>query len=88
MKIYLIVGFIIEQLEIRCFNLNLVNSPVPEALMRINLDIDFILDSYVKIVSSNERVWQSDEDELFLVRSVNQLLRLIVQNNFSPTKNR
>lgn len=81
-------GFIIEQVELRCFHLNLVNSPVPEALIRMNLEIDLILDSYVKIVTSNDRVWLSGQDELYLMRSVKHLLRLIMQNNFASTKNR
>lgn len=85
---YLFLGFIIEQLELRCFYLLLVNSPVPEALIKMSLDIDQILDSYVKIVTSNDRVWLTGQDELYLMRSVKQLLRLILQNNFASSKNR
>jgi len=82
------LGFIIEQLELRCFHLALVRSPVPDALIKMNLEVDQILDSYVKIVTSNDRVWLTGQDELYLMRSVNQLLRLILQNNFLSTKNR
>lgn len=82
------LGFIIEQLELRCFNLKIVQSPVPDALMQMNFDVDLILDSYTKIVTSNERVWMTGNDELFLVRSVKRMLRLVIQNNFAFTKNR
>jgi nuclear pore complex protein Nup155 len=83
-----ILGFIIEQLELRCFQLLLINSPVPDALIRMNLEVDLILDSYVKTVTSNDRIWHSERDELYLMRSVNRLLHLIIQNSFSNTKNR
>ena len=82
-------GFIIEQIELRCFQLEMNKSPVPDALMQMmNLDVDQILDSYVKIVTSNDRVWLSGSNELYLMESVKQLLYLIIQNNFASIKNR
>lgn len=61
---------------------------MPDALIRMNLEIDQILDGYVKIVSNNDRMWLSDQDELYLTRSAQQLLRLVMQNNFASSKNR
>lgn len=54
----------------------------------MNLDVDLILDNYVKIITANDRVWLSGQDELFLMRSVKRVLGLIMQNNFGSTKNR
>ncbi|CRK98832.1 CLUMA_CG012077, isoform A [Clunio marinus] len=76
------LSFLIDELEKRCFDLNLPNSPVPEMLLQMNLEIDQILDSYVKIVTSIISV------DFFLIRSVKRLLQLILQNNLSSSKNR
>lgn len=81
-------GFLIEQLELRCFHLKLINSPVPDALIRMSLEVDLILDSYVKVITANDRIWLSGQDELFLMRSVKRLLGLIMHTNFASTKNR
>jgi nuclear pore complex protein Nup155 len=80
--------YLIEQLELRCFQLRLTQSPVPDALVGMNLDADLILDSYLKIVAKNDRLWLTDYDELFLMRSVKRVLNLILQNNFENSRNR
>lgn len=61
---------------------------MPDALLAMNLDADLILDSYIKIVAKNDRLWLTDHDELFLMRSVKRLLNLILQNNFENSRNR
>jgi nuclear pore complex protein Nup155 len=61
---------------------------VPDALIRMNIEVDLILDSYVKVITANDRIWLSGQDELFLMRSVKRLLGLIMHNNFASTKNR
>lgn len=38
--------FIVRELEVRCFRLKLLNSPVPEALLEMNLNFDNLLDIY------------------------------------------
>lgn len=56
--------------------------------MTMNLDIDQVLDSYNKILTSNDRVWLSGSNELYLIESAKKLLYLITQNNFATNKNR
>lgn len=78
----------IGELELRCFQLRLQHSPVPEALFKINVDVDLMLDIYTKIVTANDRIWLSGHDELFLIRSVKKALNLIIQKHLSLSKNR
>ncbi|XP_055543878.1 nuclear pore complex protein Nup154 [Wyeomyia smithii] len=81
--------FIVRELELRCFRLKLFDSPVPEALIEMNLDIDGLLNIYARLISMNERVWVTDEDELYLVRSTAKLLSIIAsQPNLIPLKDR
>uniref|UniRef100_A0A182NTM8 Nucleoporin Nup133/Nup155-like N-terminal domain-containing protein n=1 Tax=Anopheles dirus TaxID=7168 RepID=A0A182NTM8_9DIPT len=40
------LAFIVRELEIRCFRLGMFNSPVPEALIEMNLDIEELLNIY------------------------------------------
>lgn len=82
------LDFLIEQLELRCFHLKLVNSPVPDALCKMNFDVDHVLDIYSHIVTANDRIWMSSNDELYLMRSVKRVLVLLIQNNLSTVKNR
>ena len=72
----------------RCFHLRLSNSPVPEALFKINADVDLMLDIYTKIVTANDRIWLSGHDELYLIRSVKKALSLIIQKHLTLSKNR
>ncbi|XP_058446271.1 nuclear pore complex protein Nup154 [Malaya genurostris] len=83
------LSFIVRELELRCFRLKLFDSPVPEALIEMNLDIDALLNIYSRLISMNERVWVTDEDELYLVRSTAKLLSIIAsQPNLVPLKDR
>lgn len=82
------LDYLIGEMELRCFQLKLTNSPVPDALFSMNVDIDLILDIYTRIVTANDRIWLSDYDELFLIRSVKRLLTLIIQKYLSVSKNR
>ena len=40
--------FIIKELELKCFKLKVVKSPVPQALLAMNLNIDYIFDIYAR----------------------------------------
>jgi hypothetical protein len=80
--------YLIGELELRCFNLKLTESPVPEALFSMNADIDLVLDIYTHVVTANDRVWLADHDELFLIRSVKRLLSLIILKYLPISKNR
>ncbi|CAG9806092.1 unnamed protein product [Chironomus riparius] len=82
------LDYLIGELELRCFQLRLLNSPVPEALFKINADVDLMLDIYTKIVTANDRIWLSGHDELYLIRSVKKALSLIIQKHLSLSKNR
>uniref|UniRef100_A0A182IXE0 Nucleoporin Nup133/Nup155-like N-terminal domain-containing protein n=1 Tax=Anopheles atroparvus TaxID=41427 RepID=A0A182IXE0_ANOAO len=83
------LAFIVRELEIRCFRLGLFNSPVPEALLEMNLDVEELINIYSRLVSMNERIWMTDRDELYLIRSTSALLRLIVaQPTLVPLKSR
>ncbi|XP_035777971.1 nuclear pore complex protein Nup154-like [Anopheles albimanus] len=83
------LAFIVRELEVRCFRLKLYNSPVPEALIDMNLDIEELLNIYSRLVSMNERIWVTEEDELYLIRSTARLLALIVaQPKLVPAKDR
>nr|XP_040239495.2 nuclear pore complex protein Nup154 [Anopheles coluzzii] len=83
------LAFIVREVEIRCFRLGMFNSPVPEALIEMNLDIEELLNIYSRLVSMNERVWVTEEDELYLIRSTSALLSLIVnQPKLVPLKDR
>lgn len=42
----LFTAFIVRELEVRCFKLRVYDSPVPEALLSMNIDIDSLLDVY------------------------------------------
>lgn len=76
-------------MELHCFKLDVRQSPVPDALIvSMNFDVDHVLDSYVKIVTSNDRVWLQGTNELYLIESVQKLLQLIWQNSFAHAKNR
>lgn len=57
-------------------------------IVSMNFDVDHVLDSYVKIVTSNDRVWLQGTNELYLIESVQKLLQLIWQNSFAHAKNR
>ncbi|XP_065080595.1 nuclear pore complex protein Nup154 [Ochlerotatus camptorhynchus] len=81
--------FIVRELELRCFRLRLFESPVPDALIEMNLDVDSMLNIYSRLISMNERVWVTDEDELYLVRSTAKLLSIVSsQPNLVPLKDR
>ncbi|XP_055597782.1 nuclear pore complex protein Nup154 [Uranotaenia lowii] len=81
--------FIVRELELRCFRLKMFDSPVPEALIEMNLDVDSLLNIYSRLVSMNERVWVTEEDELYLVRSTAQLLSIVAsQPNLVQLKDR
>lgn len=54
----------------------------------MNFDADLLLDSYIKIVAKNDRMWLNEHDELFLMRSVKRILNLILQTNFENSRNR
>lgn len=41
-------AFIARELEVRCFKLRVYDSPVPEALLSMNIDIDSLLDIYAR----------------------------------------
>ncbi|KFB48176.1 AGAP007999-PA-like protein [Anopheles sinensis] len=83
------LAFIVRELEIRCFRLGLFNSPVPEALLEMNLDVEELINIYSRLVSMNERIWMTDRDELYLIRSTTNLLSLIAaQPSLVPLKNR
>lgn len=82
------LDFLIRELELRCFQLRLVDSSVPQALFRMSVDIDQILDIYSHIVTANDRVWMADYDELFLIRSARLLLVSIMQRYLSQSKNK
>jgi nuclear pore complex protein Nup155 len=83
------LAFLIRELELRCFKLRIPSSPVPEALIHMNLDIDSILDIYMRMISMNERVWITDDDELYLIRAIILLLSLLAsQTTLIPAKNR
>lgn len=43
---FLFTAFIVRELEVRCFKLRVYDSPVPEALLSMNIDIDSLLDVY------------------------------------------
>lgn len=82
-------GFLIEQIELHCFKLDIRQSPVPDALIiSMNFEVDHVLDSYVKILTSNDRIWLQGTNELYLIESVQKLLQLIWQNSFAHAKNR
>lgn len=83
-----LTDYLIGELELRCFQLRLSQSPVPEALFRINVDVDLMLDIYTRIVTANDRIWLSEHDELYLIRSVKKLLNLIIQKHLSVSKNK
>uniref|UniRef100_A0A182JU64 Nucleoporin Nup133/Nup155-like N-terminal domain-containing protein n=1 Tax=Anopheles christyi TaxID=43041 RepID=A0A182JU64_9DIPT len=83
------LAFIVREVEIRCFRLGLFNSPVPEALIEMNLDIEELLNIYSRLVSMNERIWVTEDDELYLIRSTSALLSIIVnQPRLVPLKDR
>uniref|UniRef100_A0A182QXT3 Nucleoporin Nup133/Nup155-like N-terminal domain-containing protein n=1 Tax=Anopheles farauti TaxID=69004 RepID=A0A182QXT3_9DIPT len=83
------LAFIVRELEIRCFRLGMFNSPVPETLIEMNLDIEELLNIYSRLVSMNERIWVTEEDELYLIRSTSTLLSLIGQQpKLIPLKDR
>ncbi|XP_058056850.1 nuclear pore complex protein Nup154 [Anopheles bellator] len=83
------LAFIVRELEVRCFRSGLFNSPVPEALFEMNLDVDDLLNIYSRLVSMNERIWVTEDDELYLIRSTAALLALIVaQPKQIPLKER
>uniref|UniRef100_A0A336MUH0 CSON006340 protein n=1 Tax=Culicoides sonorensis TaxID=179676 RepID=A0A336MUH0_CULSO len=69
--------FIVREMEVRCFKLRVYDSPVPEALLAMNLDIDSLLDIYASMVSMNERIWATEDDELYLVRATTKLLSIL-----------
>uniref|UniRef100_A0A182M8L3 Nucleoporin Nup133/Nup155-like N-terminal domain-containing protein n=1 Tax=Anopheles culicifacies TaxID=139723 RepID=A0A182M8L3_9DIPT len=83
------LAYIVREVEIRCFRLGMYNSPVPEALIEMNLDIEELLNIYSRLVSMNERIWVTEDDELYLIRSTSALLSLIVnQPKLVPFKDR
>ncbi|XP_055641373.1 nuclear pore complex protein Nup154 isoform X2 [Toxorhynchites rutilus septentrionalis] len=83
------LAFIVRELELRCFRLKLFDSPVPETLIEMNLDVDALLNIYSRLISMNERVWVTEDDELYLVRSTAKLLSIIAsQPNLVPLKDR
>uniref|UniRef100_A0A182W7E4 Uncharacterized protein n=1 Tax=Anopheles minimus TaxID=112268 RepID=A0A182W7E4_9DIPT len=83
------LAFIVREVEIRCFRLGMYNSPVPDALIEMNLDIEELLNIYSRLVSMNERIWVTEDDELYLIRSTSGLLSLIVnQPKLIPFKDR
>lgn len=80
-------GFLVRELELRCFKLRIIDSPVPEALLKMNLDIDSIVDIYLQMITANDRIWL-ENDELYLIRAITHLLTLLSQNNLALAKNR
>ncbi|XP_052892720.1 nuclear pore complex protein Nup154 isoform X2 [Anopheles moucheti] len=83
------LAFIVREVEIRCFRLGMYNSPVPDALIEMSLDIEELLNIYSRLVSMNERIWVTEDDELYLIRSTSALLSLIVnQPKLIPFKDR
>ncbi|XP_035916028.1 nuclear pore complex protein Nup154 [Anopheles stephensi] len=83
------LAFIVREVEIRCFRLGMHSSPVPDALIEMNLDIEELLNIYSRLVSMNERIWVTENDELYLIRSTAGLLSLIVnQPKLIPFKDR
>ncbi|KAL9706816.1 hypothetical protein quinque_010334 [Culex quinquefasciatus] len=83
------LAFIVRELELRCFRLKMFESPVPETLIEMNLDVDALLNIYSRLISMNERVWVTEEDELYLVRSTSKLLLIVAsQPSLVPLKDR
>lgn len=82
------LDFLIRELELRCFQLRLIDSPVPQELFKMSFDLDQILDIYTHIVTANDRIWMADYDELYLIRSIKSLLVSIINRHLTQSKNR
>lgn len=72
------VPFLAHELELRCCQLRLPQSPVPDALIAMNLDLDQLLDVYGRMISMNERIWATAGNEWHLVLSTTRLVSVIV----------
>lgn len=83
------VPFLVHELELRCCQLHLEQSPVPEALIAMGLDIDQLLDIYGSMVSMNERIWATTGNEWHLVQSTTQMVAMLAaQPNLVQARNR
>lgn len=71
------VSYLVRELELRCCQLRLLESPVPTALIDIQLDIDMLLDIYGSLISMSERVWAAEGNEWHLVQSTTRLVAII-----------
>lgn len=82
------IAFLVRELELRCCKLKLRPSPVPDALIRMKIDVDMLLDIYNRMVSMNERVWAAEGNEWHLIQSTTRLLEILADQPYLiPTRN-
>ncbi|KAJ6646130.1 Nuclear pore complex protein [Pseudolycoriella hygida] len=83
------VAFLVHELELRCCQLRLEQSPAPDALIAIGIEVDLLLDIYARMISMNERVWATEGNEYHLVQATTRLIAAIVaQPNLISARNR
>lgn len=71
------VAFLAHALELHCCQLRLQQSPVPDALIAMGLDLDQLLDVYGRMISMNERIWATAGNEWHLVQATTRLVAMI-----------
>lgn len=71
------VPFLVKELELRCCQLRLEQSPVPDVLIAMGIDIDRLLDIYSSMISMNERIWSLEGNEWHLVQASTRLVSII-----------
>lgn len=82
------ISFLVRELELRCCKLKLKQSPVTDALIRMKIDVDMLLDIYNRMVSMNERVWAAEGNEWHLIESTTRLLEILTEQPYLiPTRN-
>lgn len=84
------LAFLVRELELRACKLHFTKSPVPDTMINgMNVDADLLLDIYARMISVNERVWQSEGNEWHLVEATTRLVELLTsQPHLIPIRGR
>lgn len=84
------LAFLVRELEMRACKLHISPSPVPETLFNaMNIDADLLLDIYARMISVNERLWQTEGNEWHLVDATTRLVDMLTsQTHLIPVRGR
>ncbi|KAL5281513.1 NUP155 family protein [Megaselia abdita] len=79
------LSFIVRKLEIISCGNRFPKGSIPTALYKMNIDLEFLLNFYTRMLALNERIWASEGNEWHLVESAQVVVESILTNinNFS-----